>query len=270
MKTTRESHDANHGRPLRALVVSYSFPPVGGAGVARVTKLTKFLPEHGVTPAVLTVSNPSVPLIDTSRERDVPTGTEVVRVRTFEPGYGAKKVAWRADAGGAPTVKQRATRFAAAIAKQLLVPDPQVLWQPAAQATLARRMLGRDRDDVVFISGPPFSQFLLALTARARGAAVVLDYRDEWHTYRHSYEMMGSLGAKVGDPMEDDARPRGRRHHHGDRAPSARTSSRGFHSSTPRVSPRFPTGTTPTTSPRTSSGRRPVGFALPTPARCSS
>jgi glycosyltransferase involved in cell wall biosynthesis len=186
---------------LRALIVSYSFPPVGGAGVARVTKLAKFLPEHGVTPAVLTVSNPSVPVMDSSRERDLPPGTEVVRVRTFEPGYAAKKVAWKADAGAAPTLKQRATRFAAGIAKQLLVPDPQILWQPAAQLALAKR-LAQGRDDVVFVSGPPFSQFLLAPLAHARNVGVVLDYRDEWHTYRHTYEMMGSLGARIGDPLE--------------------------------------------------------------------
>src|SRR6185295_9483613 len=61
-------------RPLNALVVSYAFPPVGGAGVQRVTKLVKYLPSYGVTPAVLTVRNPSVPLRDESLERDVPAG----------------------------------------------------------------------------------------------------------------------------------------------------------------------------------------------------
>ena len=31
--------------PMRALVVSYAFPPVGGAGVQRVSKLVKYLPD---------------------------------------------------------------------------------------------------------------------------------------------------------------------------------------------------------------------------------
>ena len=34
---------------LRALLVSYSFPPVGGAGVQRVVKLAKYLPITFVT-----------------------------------------------------------------------------------------------------------------------------------------------------------------------------------------------------------------------------
>ena len=57
---------------MRALVVAYAFPPVGGAGVQRVAKLVKYLPLYGVTPSVLTVKNPSVPVRDDSLGRDLP------------------------------------------------------------------------------------------------------------------------------------------------------------------------------------------------------
>ncbi len=118
-----------------------------------------------------------------------------------------KKAAWSASAAHAatqrPTLRKRAVQQLSNVARQLLVPDPQVLWQPAAQRALAGRLLA-GKDDVVFISGPPFSQFLLAPLARLRkGVAVVLDYRDEWSTYRTTYEMMGSrLARAVGDPLE--------------------------------------------------------------------
>lgn len=202
--------------PLRALVVSYNFPPVGGAGVQRVLKLVKYLPAHDVTPRVLTVSNPSVPVLDATLERDFPEGLVVTRARTFEPGYGAKKAAWEAksaqgasSAAGATsfakTVRRRVTKGLSDAARQLLFPDPQLLWQPAAQIAMARELV-RERPDVVFVSGPPFSQFLLAPLVRTlgRSTAIVLDYRDEWSTYRSSYEMMGSrIGALVGDPLEE-------------------------------------------------------------------
>jgi glycosyltransferase involved in cell wall biosynthesis len=200
------------GANLRALLVSYSFPPVGGAGVQRVLKLAKYLPDHGVVPSVLTVSNPSVPVLDRSLEAELPAGLEVLRARTLEPGYAMKQAAWTASAqgpggGGAartPSVAKRLVRSGAQIAKQLLVPDPQILWQPAAQAMLAKRLFGPERDDVVFVSAPPFSQFLLAPLARLRsGVGVVLDYRDEWSTYRTTYEMMGArLANAIGDPLE--------------------------------------------------------------------
>ncbi len=167
-----------------------------------MSKLVKYLPAHDVTPAVLTVANPSVPLRDASFAGDLPRGVEVLRARTFEPGYGMKEAAWAASASPS-TPLRRAVHGLSSIAKQVLLPDPQVLWVPAAEAVLAGRLLRRD-DDVILVSGPPFSQFLLAPLARARGGVgVVLDYRDEWSTYRASYEMTASRAARLaGDVLE--------------------------------------------------------------------
>ena len=176
--------------PLRALVVSYVFPPVGGAGVQRVLKLVKYLPHHGVHADVLTAKDPSVPLQDESLLRDIPAATQVLRARTFEPSYGAKRLAWQAVASVPASAHQRLKRRAVAMGRSLLIPDPQLLWLPSAQLALARRLTSAEPDDVVFISGPPFSQFLLAALARLRrGTAVVLDYRDEWTMTSSAYEM---------------------------------------------------------------------------------
>jgi glycosyltransferase involved in cell wall biosynthesis len=198
---------------MRALLVSYVFPPVGGAGVGRTLKLAKYLPDQGVEAAVMTCRNPSVPVFDESLLRDVRPEMEIVRARTLEPGYGMKKLTWERGGDGAngangagrngAGVSRRLIGLAGGLARAALVPDPQILWQPHAQMVLARRLAGRRRDDVVFISGPPFSQFLLAPLARARrGTAVVLDYRDEWVTYRNTYEMMGRASAVVGSALE--------------------------------------------------------------------
>ena len=200
---------------VRALLVTYVFPPVGGAGVARTLKLAKFLPAHGVEPSVLTCGNPSVPVYDETLLADVPAGIDILRARTFEPAYTAKQRVWGQATRPEPrenTGRLDARAFfgrlrgamaarAGSIARAALVPDPQILWQPHAQLVLARRLLSARRDDLVFISGPPFSQFLLAPLARTR-AAVVLDYRDEWVTYRTTYEMMGRAAAAVGPALE--------------------------------------------------------------------
>jgi len=176
---------------IHALLVSYAFPPVGGAGVQRVVKLAKYLSQHGVRPAVLTVRNPSVPLRDESLLADVPLDVPVERAPTLEPGYGAKAKAWQAR-----------TSVTSVVARNLLFPDPQILWQPAAHAALLAR-IACGRDDVMLVSGPPFSQFLLAPLARASGLGVVLDYRDEWSTLRASYEMgRSAVGRALGDPLE--------------------------------------------------------------------
>jgi glycosyltransferase involved in cell wall biosynthesis len=185
---------------MRAVIVSYSFPPVGGAGVQRVLKLAKYLPSYGVTVSVLTVENPSVPLSDASLERDVPQSVEVFRARTLEPSYRAKELAWRAAASTVTTPAAALRKRVVGLGKSLLVPDPQVLWVPGAAKALLARLRARS-DHVVLISGPPFSQFLLAFVARLHpGTAVVLDYRDEWATTRSVYEMGGA--ARAGELLE--------------------------------------------------------------------
>jgi glycosyltransferase involved in cell wall biosynthesis len=185
-------------RDLRALIVSYAFPPVGGAGVQRVLKLVKYLPSHGVVPAVLTVANPSVPVHDESLQRDIPEFTEILRAPTLEPSYTAKRMAWTAAAEAAPGVLARGKKHLVKLGRKLLVPDPQVLWLPRAGLALGARLASPRADDVVFISGPPFSQFLLAALGRLRPrTAVVLDYRDEWTTTQGIYEMGGSAPASA-------------------------------------------------------------------------
>jgi glycosyltransferase involved in cell wall biosynthesis len=189
---------------LHALLVSYIFPPTGGAGIQRVSKLAKYLPAHGVTPTILTARNPSVPLQDDSLTRDLDPSMTVLRTRTLEPGYEAKARTWRANRDQSGSLRVRIVRGLTSAARQLLAPDPQILWQPSAQVTMARRLAGKDRDDVVLISGPPFSQFLLAPNVRRfGGTAVVLDYRDEWITLRKSYEMVaGQLPRLAGNVLE--------------------------------------------------------------------
>jgi glycosyltransferase involved in cell wall biosynthesis len=186
---------------MRALIICYVFPPVGGAGVQRVLKLVKYLPSQGVTPAVLTANEPSVPVLDDSLERDVPAETTIIRARTLEPAYASKKQAWQLAARASGSARGRAKHKLFEWGRRLLVPDPQVLWLPAAHLALAKRSLSRRADDVVMISGPPFSSFLLGALARLRpGTALVLDYRDEWTTTAGVYEMGSS--ARAGAALE--------------------------------------------------------------------
>lgn len=189
-----------------ALLVTYVWPPSGGVGAGRVLKLAKYLPSHGVTPSVLTVANPSVPLQDASMERDIPPGIDVMRARTFEPSYSAKQAAWQATSGTAKSksLKQRAIGQATALARHLLVPDPQILWQPDAQRMLLSRLRSDKAEDVVFITAPPFSAFVSSPLIRAANprTGLVLDYRDEWITIRTHFEMMGGLSRVLGGPLE--------------------------------------------------------------------
>ncbi len=173
---------------MKVVLVSYVFPPVGGAGVQRAVKLVKYLPEYGIEPIVLTTLNPSVPLTDESLVRDIPAGTRIERARTLEPGYKMKQAAWDARVDVRPSLEARVKKVITRVAKEALVPDAQVLWLPGANAKLAEILI-RDRPDAVLVSGPPFSSFLLAPLAKLLpGTRVILDYRDEWTAYKVTAE----------------------------------------------------------------------------------
>lgn len=190
-------------RKMIGLIVAYAFPPTGGAGVQRLSKLAKYLPLYDIEPQALTVSNPSVPLMDPTLTADLPSGMLVTTARTLEPSYRSKQSAWEIASVAPPSVRQRLARLATTAVRHLAFPDVQVLWLPGAWLALRGLMRGADSPDVVFISGPPFSPFLLSASARRQGAAVVLDYRDEWRLIREQMEMTRShLSIWFGDRLE--------------------------------------------------------------------
>jgi len=176
---------------LNVLVISYAFPPTGGAGVQRVAKFVKYLPRCGVQPTVLTVSNPSVPLQDDSLVHELPESVRVIRARSLEPGYWAKDLvaSGRPSSGRRrPAVVGTMKRLLLGAAKTALQPDPQILWLPYASREGARELRSGDYD-AVFVSGPPFSAFLLATRLGRRfGLPTILDFRDEWDLSNANWE----------------------------------------------------------------------------------
>lgn len=178
----------------RVLFVAYAFPPVGGAGVQRVTKFIKYLPSAGWAPSVLTPSNPSVPVLDESLTADVPPDTVIRRARTLEPSYAVKN-AVSAGAGnarrGAGKLNALVKGAARGVFIRILQPDPQVLWYPAAVRE-GLRLLRELPHEVIVATGPPFSGFLIgAALSRRTGLPLVLDYRDEWSLSNRFLENKG-------------------------------------------------------------------------------
>jgi glycosyltransferase involved in cell wall biosynthesis len=167
----------------RVLVIAYIFPPTGGAGVQRVTKFIKYLPQFGWRPSVLTVANPSVPLFDESLLGDIPADTIIRRAKTWEPAYALKRAVTLADTPDRPRAgiaRRAATAFARKVGKAILQPDSQILWVPPAIRE-GKQLLGQLRHHAILATAPPFSTFLVgASLSRHSGLPLILDYRDEW------------------------------------------------------------------------------------------
>jgi len=168
----------------KVLMVAYSFPPVGGAGVQRPIKFVKYLREFGWEPVVLTVKNPSVPVVDESLLKDIPEGVKIYKARTFEPSYQTKKGYTDSKKGLLSPVKSIVKKLVA----NLLLPDVQVLWWPALTMKLVS-IIRYEKPDCLFVTAPPFSSFVpVVLIGRLFRVPVVVDFRDEWSFSRQNWE----------------------------------------------------------------------------------
>lgn len=183
------------------LFVTYEFPPTGGAGVQRLGKFARYLPENGWRPVVLAARHVKGRVLDETLAAEV-GHVPVVRTpaRPINAWLSASVALARSvrDAlfrrGGAKprSGSGSAVRFAAKVAttgkagrteqltRLLSVPDFARLWVgPAVRAGVR---LGKEAGvKAVFASGPPFSVLLAGRRiARALGVPLVVDFRDAW------------------------------------------------------------------------------------------
>src|SRR5687767_7267789 len=74
----------------KVLILTYYWPPSGGAGVQRWLKFVKYLQDFGWEPIVYTAQNGEMPEIDPSLEKDVPKNITILKTPIWEP-YNAYK-----------------------------------------------------------------------------------------------------------------------------------------------------------------------------------
>lgn len=175
-------------RPLRVLLVTYSFPPAGGVGVLRAASLARHLPAAGLSVDVLTAINAAAVGSDEALLKSIPAEVTIHRTLTLDLPFSWKKKLKQLISDGAGQTNGRPARekrpgILKRILQALLLPDPQVTWLPIAYYR-ACRLISHRAVDIVVITVPPFSCSLLVKRLRRRFPAlpIVLDFRDEWLT----------------------------------------------------------------------------------------
>lgn len=140
----------------RVLFLSYSFPPIGGAGAQRNARLVAHLPEHGYEPVVVTgPGSPSWAPLDRSLRLD---GVEIYRLAGPEP---ARSGEWG----------RRAERW-------LRYPSAWRRWWDAQARYTASHAV---RVDLVHASISPYDTAETAVAvARALRRPLVVDFEHPW------------------------------------------------------------------------------------------
>jgi glycosyltransferase involved in cell wall biosynthesis len=177
---------------VKILQIAYYYPPMGGAGVQRGLKFSKYLPLHGIEPVVLAGDDPHY-VQDPSLLAEVPSGLELHRIR-FSP-WLARLAAQRRQPARAGTPAAPAPLAAAAArpwrdaalraVRALQWPDDSASWAHRALRSgraVIRAAAARGAPiELVFSSSPPVSAHVLGHgLAQEFGLPWVADFRDLW------------------------------------------------------------------------------------------
>jgi len=173
-------------RMRKVLIISYTWPPMGGVGFIRASKFAKYLPSYGWEPVILTVrpglrgelpEEGSLQGIRVHRTeyRDVVGEVRkafAFKTRLAKDGPAAGHAEAGHNAGG-----NRVTSF---IREIVTMPDDQIGWLKFAVEE-GKRVMDEERIDLVFSTSPPETAHLIARSLkRYRRTPWIADMRDLW------------------------------------------------------------------------------------------
>lgn len=171
----------------KVLIITYYWPPSGGAGVQRWLKFVKYLREFGWEPIIYTPSNPESPINDDSLQKDVPADITVLKTEIWEPYLFYKRLMGQKknDKINAAflTESKKPKRFeklAVWIRGNFFIPDARAFWVKPSVKYLAE-YLKTNPVDAIISTGPPHSMHLIANGLKKKlKLPWMADFRDPW------------------------------------------------------------------------------------------
>jgi len=181
--------------PGKVLIITYYWPPSGGAGVQRWLKFAKYLPSTGWFPVVLTVKPEyaAYPFKDDSLTDEIPVDVEVRKTKATNYFSLYSKDQSKIPSGGFANnpgkgLKNTISRF---LRGNLFIPDPRRGWNRYAVREASRLIEEEDITHVITTS-PPHSTQLIGLRLKKKYPHIkwIADLRDAWtdiYYYDHFY-----------------------------------------------------------------------------------
>jgi glycosyltransferase involved in cell wall biosynthesis len=188
----------------KVLVITYYWPPSGGAGVQRWVKFIKYFKDQNIDPYIISVDPDfaSYPVIDNSLINDIPENTNVYLTKTNEPYSFYRKINNNQTpyAGfaneGSPNFFQKIARF---IRGNFFIPDSRKGWIDFAYKK-AIEVLERENIDSVITTSPPHSTQLIGLKLKETlNIKWIADLRDPWTDIYYYKSMLHTKWAKRKD-----------------------------------------------------------------------
>ncbi|MBK9389744.1 MAG: glycosyltransferase family 4 protein [Bacteroidetes bacterium] len=169
----------------KVLIITYYWPPSGGAGVQRWLKFAKYLPEYGWEPVILTVDPEyaAYPAIDNMLGKDIPDSVKVHKTPATDwfSLYSSDKsripsAGFASNPGN--NWKGKLSRF---IRGNFFIPDPRRGWNSFAFKK-ACELIEKEKIVTFVTTSPPHSTQLIGLKLKKKypGIKWIADLRDPW------------------------------------------------------------------------------------------
>jgi glycosyltransferase involved in cell wall biosynthesis len=183
--------------PKKVLIITYYWPPGGGAGVQRWLKFAKYLRDFGWEPIIYTPENGEMPVMDLSLEKDVPPGLTVIKHPIWEPYNSYKKFIGQRKEDKINTgflTENKKPRLAEKIAVWIrgnyFIPDARKFWIKPSVEFLSS-YLKQNPVDAIVSTGPPHSMHLIALALKQQMRLPwIADFRDPWTNIDYYKDLM--------------------------------------------------------------------------------
>ncbi len=171
----------------RVLIITYYWPPSGGAGVQRWLKMVKYLRDFGWEPVVYTAENAAYPVLDKTLEKDIPSGVEVWKQPIWEPydwykKFSGRKKSEQVFSGFIQEKKYKNWKddLALWVRSNFFIPDARKFWIKPSVKFLTEK-LKQQPVDLIVSTGPPHSAHLIAKGVKENtGIKWMADFRDPW------------------------------------------------------------------------------------------
>jgi glycosyltransferase involved in cell wall biosynthesis len=171
--------------PNKVLILTYYWPPSGGAGVQRWLKFAKYLPEFGWQPYILTVDPDyaAYPVTDYSLVNGLPDSVNVftTKATNYFSIYNKNKSGIPA-AGFANNVDNSVKgKFLRFVRGNFFLPDPRRGWNSYAYKK-AVSLIETEGIKNIITTSPPHSTQLIGMRLKKRFPAIkwIADLRDPW------------------------------------------------------------------------------------------
>lgn len=187
----------------KVLIITYYWPPGGGPGVQRWLKFSRFLPEYGIEPVILTVDpkKASYQITDESLLKES-SGIETYYTSTIEPFGIFKKTSGSEKlplGGGNLRLKNSFfKKIFLFIRGNLFIPDPRRGWNYFAFRK-AKEIIKKYSIKTVITSSPPHSTQLIGIRLKKKfNIKWIADFRDPWtDIYYYNDFLHTSLAKKI-------------------------------------------------------------------------